>query len=115
MLKMPVAVVDGGVIHVLRFEHILVSGQADLVGGSLQAIASDAYSGRRHLPPAGTLAVHLPQRAAYRPRPRRSIPRARLRPQGLNAYYKVPIARDFYGHGWVRTSDFSRVKRALSH
>ena len=41
---------------------------------------------RRHLPPATPLAVHLPQRPDHRPRPRRSIPRAHLRPQGLNAY-----------------------------
>ena len=34
---------------------------------------------RRHLPPATPLAVHLPQRTAHRPQPRRPIPRAHLR------------------------------------
>ena len=32
---------------------------------------------RRHLPPATPLAVHLPQRTAHRPHPRRPIPRPR--------------------------------------
>ena len=51
-----------------------------------RAIRRTRALGRRHLPPAAPLAVHLPQRADHRPRPRRSIPRARLRPHGLNAY-----------------------------
>jgi hypothetical protein len=33
----------------------------------------------------------------------------------LEADRNEPICRTFYGHGWARTSDLSRVKRALSH
>jgi hypothetical protein len=36
-------------------------------------------------------------------------------PRSVGRSYKVPITRYFYGHGWARTSDLSRVKRALSH
>jgi hypothetical protein len=34
----------------------------------------------------------------------------------VNGYEKLQISRAFDdGHGWARTSDLSRVKRALSH
>ena len=41
---------------------------------------------RRNLPAATPLTVHLPQRTTRRPQPRRSVPRARLSPTGLNGY-----------------------------
>jgi hypothetical protein len=38
------------------------------------------------------------------------------RSERLQTRKKAPISRAFSnGHGWVRTNDFSRVKRALSH
>ena len=42
----------------------------------------------RHLPHATPLAIHLPQRTAHRPQPRRPIPRAHLRPQGTERLQK---------------------------
>ena len=46
-----------------------------------RAIRRTRALGRRHLPPAKPLALHLPQRPDHRPQPRRSIPRAHLSPR----------------------------------
>ena len=60
-----------------------------------RAIRRTRPLGRRDLPPPTPLAVHLSQRTDHRPHPRRSIPRAHLRPRGLNAYQKSCICGAF--------------------
>src|SRR5215217_6142341 len=65
-----------------------------------RAIRRTRALGRRHLPPAKPLVLHLSQRPNYRAQPRRSIPRAHLSP-GTERLPTIVVCRAFSQGDWI--------------